>query len=115
MCSDNHLPLTVETAGKLLGRQLEERLPHEPTTRVEDGRCERSAGPLLGDGVECSLNALRVRQIGADAEGLSAAGFDLFHDRLIAGRSSRKEHHWVCLGESSGYRGALTSCQRWAV
>lgn len=100
-------PLTKVPAIEFLLGQLEEGLAHKPSSRVEDGRSERDIGKLLRDLLKGRLDALGVREVRADADGLASAGVDLLGDRLVVRRIPGQEHDRVCLGESPGDGSAL--------
>lgn len=103
----SHLPLALETSRELLFGQFQKRLPYKPTTGIKHGSGQFCVPELLCDLAEGILHALRIRQVGADAHGLSAAGVDLLHQWVEAGWISSKNYDGIRLGESPCYRCAL--------
>lgn len=99
--------MALETSRELLFGQFQKRLPHKPTTGIKHGSGQFRVPELLCDLAEGVLHALRIRQVGADAHGLSAAGVDLLHQRVEAGWISSKNYDGIRLGESPCYRCAL--------
>jgi len=100
-------PLAKVAAVKLLLGQFEEGLAHKSSSRIEDRRGERDVGELLRDLLKGRLDALGVREVSADANGLAPAGVYLFSDRLVVRRIAGQEHDRVCLCKPPGNGSSL--------
>lgn len=80
--------LSSKSTRIILLRQLQERLACKSTTRIEDSRSKRAARILRGYLLKSGLDAARLRHVGANSDGLAAAGVDFLDDSIIAGWGS---------------------------
>lgn len=62
---------------------------------------------LFGDLIERRVDAFRIGQVGADAQGLAAGGVDFLDEGIEVGCIAREKNDGICLCEASGNGGAL--------
>lgn len=103
----HYIRLWLECIRVIFFLQLEEWLDHKAATWIENSSSYLGGRILCLNLVKCSIDALRVGDIGADADGLAAAGINFLNNWVVVVWVSSQNYNRVRLCKFPGNWGAL--------